>query len=248
MKALVFAAGLGTRLRPLTDTMPKALVPVGGLPLLAHTLNRLIAQGATEIVVNVHHFSEQIIAYLDKHDFGVPVRVSDETARLLDTGGGLRKALSLFQTEPEKPVLIHNVDILSNAPLRQFYEEHLSDDAALMVSQRTTSRLLFFDEGMRLCGWKNVSTGEARGFLSLEEAQTCSSYAFSGIHLVSPRLLHVLSNYGECFPIIHFYLSECHRLRIVGHCVSGLQLLDVGKTAALEQAETFAQAYCSIQD
>ena len=99
MKALVFAAGLGTRLRQLTDTMPKALVPVGGLPLLAHTLNRLIAQGATEIVVNVHHFSEQIIAYLDKHDFGVPVRISDETARLLDTGGGLRKALSLFQVE-----------------------------------------------------------------------------------------------------------------------------------------------------
>ena len=239
MKALVFAAGLGTRLRPLTDTMPKALVPVDGVPLLTHTLRRLIGEGATEIVVNVHHFAEQIVDFLGQHDFGVPIHVSDESLRLLDTGGGLRQALSLFEQDDDLPVLIHNVDILSNAPLRAFYEAHLHDDAALMVSERVTSRKLYFDHTMLLRGWRHEETGEQRGFLPTDDLSQLRPLAFSGIHLVSPRIAEALSRYGECFPVMHFYLSECHSLRIVGHEVPSLRLMDVGKTAALGQAAEF---------
>lgn len=241
MKTLIFAAGLGTRLKPLTDSMPKALVPVNGKPLLAHVMERLISEGATEVVVNVHHFAEQVKDYLRKHDFGVPVGVSDETACLLDTGGGLRKALGMFTTAKDEPVLIHNVDILSNAPLRQFYETHVSDDAALLVSSRDSSRQLYFDDEMRLHGWKNLTTGELRGFKASEDEKSFTPYAFSGIHLFSPRLSAQMEPYGERFPIMDFYLGECGKAAIRGEVCKNLKLLDVGKTAALEQAAAFIE-------
>ena len=242
MKALIFAAGLGTRLRPLTDTMPKAMVPVAGKPLLAHTIERLVSEGATEIVVNVHHFADQIKAYLTAHDHGIPVRVSDETERLLDTGGGLRKALTLFQTEPEGPVLIHNVDILSDAPLRRFYQECRDSGAALLVSPRQSTRQLYFDRQMRLTGWQNLTTGDTRGFLPGERPGDFTPYAFSGIHLFSPRLAAAMEPYGERFPIMDFYLGECRNTPIKGHPCPTLRLLDIGKTAALKQAEDFLLA------
>ena len=133
MRAMLFAAGLGTRLRPLTDTLPKALVPVGG--------RRLIAAGATEVVVNIHHFGQQIIDYLTQHDFGIDLHISDERTALLDTGGGLRQALSLFSAS-DTPILIHNVDILSNADLPGFYAHQHQHDVLLMVSERETQRYL----------------------------------------------------------------------------------------------------------
>lgn len=246
MKALIFAAGLGTRLRPLTDTMPKALVPVGGRPLLDITLRRLIREGATEVVVNVHHFAEQVKAYLAIHDYGIPVRVSDESARLLDTGGGLRRALTLFRTEPDAPVLIHNVDILSDAPLAAFHDACRACDAALLVSKRHSSRRLYFDRTMRLRGWENLNTGELRGFdggdaaaSRFRSARRYRAYAFSGIHLFSPRLAAALEPYGESFPIMDFYLGECRRLRIQGWAQPALRLLDVGKPDALARAGAF---------
>ena len=142
MQAMIFAAGLGTRLKPLTDTMPKALVRVAGAPLLEHVIRRLIDAGCSRMVVNVHHFANQITDYLDAHNYGVHIYVSDETEQLLDTGGGIKRAASLF--DQYQPVLIHNVDILSNVDLAAFYRHALETkaDALLLVSRRVTQRLL----------------------------------------------------------------------------------------------------------
>ena len=128
---MIFAAGLGTRLKPLTDRMPKALVPVAGEPLLAHVIRKLKAEGFTRIVVNVHHFADQIIDYLHTHDFGVEIHISDETSKLLDTGGGIRHAAHWFETD--SPVLIHNVDILSNANLSRLYDSAVADAVLSLI-------------------------------------------------------------------------------------------------------------------
>ncbi len=163
MQAMIFAAGLGTRLKPLTDTMPKALVPVDGKPLIKHVISRLKCAGASRVVVNVHHFADSIIEYLNANgNFGIDIRVSDERGQLLETGGGIKKASAFF--DADKPVLIHNVDILSNINLHKFYQEadDSQADAMLLVSGRSTKRYLLFDEGMRLAAWTNVSTGEVK--------------------------------------------------------------------------------------
>ncbi len=241
MKCLIFAAGRGTRLKPLTDTVPKALVCVAGKPLLWHTLCRLRDAGASEVVVNVHHLGEQIIDYLSHHDFGLPVRISDERNRLLDTGGGLRQALALF-SPGDDPILIHNVDILSDAPLRTFYEENRDADAALLVSPRETSRYLLFDDTMRLRAWTNTRTGEVRTPFAGIRPEALRRYAFSGIHLVAPRLLPRLQTYPDVFPIMDFYIQQAANLRIRGVAVEGLRLLDVGKQDTLAAADKFLQA------
>ena len=171
-QAMIFAAGLGTRLKPLTDTMPKALVPVGGRPLLWHVIMKLKDSGFERIVVNVHHFAQQIIDYLAANqNFGLDIRISDESEKLLETGGGIKKALPLF--DPHSPILIHNVDILSNVDLSQLDV----DVPTLVVSERKTKRYLQFDESMRLIGWKNIETSEVKG-------REGRSLAFSGIHSV----------------------------------------------------------------
>ena len=239
MKALIFAAGLGTRLKPLTDHIPKALVPVGGRPLLAHTLERLEKAGATEMAVNVHHLGEQIIRYLAEHPASVPVHISDERDKLLDTGGGLRQAATLFRTEPEAPILLHNADILSNADLGELYAASLTHDALLLVSRRRTHRYLLFDEEMRLCGWTNIATGEVRTpYLQLDMSRM-QHYAFAGIHCFSPRLLRFMQDFPEAFPIMDFYLSVCAKADIRGFLNPELQLLDVGKQDTLLAAEEF---------
>lgn len=239
MKAMLFAAGLGTRLRPVTDTIPKAMVPVGGRPLIGIVLRHLIREGATEVVVNVHHFAEQIIRYVESQSWGVPVRISDESAQLLNTGGGLRRAASLF-TPDDRPILIHNVDILSNAPLREFYELNRNADAALMVSERQTQRYLLFGEDMRLRGWTNIATGEVRSPYPGLNAQSLRRYAFSGIHLFSPRMFSLMADYPEAFPIMDFYLQKCAEADIRGCVQDRLRLLDVGKRNTLEEAAGFA--------
>lgn len=176
---MIFAAGLGTRLKPLTDTMPKAMVRVGGEPLLRRVITRLSDAGFTHIVVNVHHFANQIIDYLHENDnFGLDIRISDESDQLLDTGGGLRKAAPLFSTAA--PILIHNVDILSNVDLAGFYAldekvdcpfcgvPHQLVGAQLLVSWRRTKRYLLFNDQMLLVGWMNIETGETKGPFPLE--------------------------------------------------------------------------------
>lgn len=240
MKCMLFAAGLGTRLKPLTDTMPKALVPVGGRPLLQIMLEKLISAGATEIVVNVHHFAEQIIDYVSNHQFDVPVKISDESDELLDTGGGLKNAAALF-SDTSEPILIHNVDVLSNADLAQFYASSKQFDAALLVSRRETSRYLLFDNDMRLCGWTNTQTGEVRSPYGELDVSSLRRYAFSGIHLFSPRLFEDMRPFPRRFPIIDFYLSLCAERDIRGVLNENLKLLDVGKTATLSQAAEFVK-------
>ena len=226
-QAMIFAAGLGTRLKPLTDTMPKALVRVGGQPLLWHVIQKLKTAGYERIVVNVHHFADQIVDYLRlNNNFGLDFRISDETSQLLETGGGIKKALPLF--DPTEPILIHNVDILSNLDLSNLH----ADAPLLVVSQRKTKRYLQFDDTMRLTGWKNVETGEVKG-------REGHPLAFSGIHVFHPSLIPLLDEWPDRFPIMDFYLKACADHLIKGYEAEGLRLLDVGKLDTLEEANEF---------
>lgn len=259
MQAMIFAAGLGTRLKPLTDTMPKALVKVAERPLLEHVIEKLKGAGCNHVVVNVHHFSEQIKEYLQCHDFGMTIDVSDETEQLLDTGGGIKRAASLFDTSV--PVLIHNVDILSNVDLAAFYAKAGKEnsagkiDAVLLVSARTTQRYLIFNEEMRLVGWTNVATGEVKSpdealrqlafHAPTAEAPDALQhgyhlYAFAGIHAVGQKVFDTMVEEPEKFPIMDFYLRHCGRLNIHGELAKNLRLIDVGKLDTLHEAEQFA--------
>lgn len=240
MQAMIFAAGLGTRLKPLTDSMPKALVSVGGKPLLQRVVLQLKDAGFTRIVVNVHHFSEQIIDYLHANDnFGMDIRISDETDKLLETGGGIKKAWALFN--PSEPILIHNVDILSNVDLKQFYEagEGETFAARLIVSERKTKRYLLFDDTMRLMGWTNIETGEVKSPYNHLDPKKCRMYAFSGIHMVAPSLFPLMDDEPDRFPIMDFYLKHCDKVRIEGYVKKDLLLMDVGKQETLREAEEF---------
>ena len=245
---MIFAAGLGTRLRPLTDTMPKALVRVGGEPLLCHVIMNLKAAGFERIVVNVHHFAGQIVDYLKANgNFGLDIRISDESNQLLDTGGGIRKAAPLF--DPSSPILIHNVDILSNTNLAKLYDSAANHDATLLVSKRETSRYLIFDDEMRLREWINVKTGERKpqpphppvgGFTDAQDFPLGGLRgAFSGIHVFSPRLFPLMAEWPDKFGIIDFYLDACQKADVCGFLKADLRLLDVGKIGSLSEAEQF---------
>ena len=256
---MIFAAGLGTRLKPLTDTMPKALVRVGGEPLIKRVIMNLAAAGVDRIVVNVHHFAEQIIDYLkDNDNFGLDIRISDETAGLLETGGGIKKAAPLF--DPAAPILIHNVDILSNVNLSEFYQmasrseelrvkseelrvksEEADCDAVLLVSWRKTKRYLLFNDDMRLVGWTNIETGEVRSPYPELNPKECRMYAFAGIHALSPRLLKMMDEFPDRFGIIDFYLKACATHNIKGYVKDDLKLMDIGKLDTLAQAEEFLE-------
>ena len=244
-QAMILAAGMGTRLKPLTDTMPKALVPVGGRPLIDIVVDRLQQHGYQRFVVNVHHFAQQIIDHVAASDYAPMVSFSDETPQLLETGGALKKAQHLFA--PSDPILIHNVDILDNVDYGWFARQHLIDeDAVLLVSRRTTKRYLLFDNAMRLMGWTNVETGEIKSPFEYvrrtglsQHGEPLNQFAFSGIHSFSPRLFPLMDRFPERFPIIDFYLSVCHRSHIVGLVKDDLRLLDVGKLDTLAEANNF---------
>lgn len=237
MKAMIFAAGLGTRLKPLTDTKPKAMVEVNGKPLLWHVVEKLKKSGFTEIIVNVHHFSEQIIKYVNNNDFGVKIDISDETDALLDTGGGIKKAAQYIKDG--EPFLVHNVDIFSNADLREIYEAHKTSnaDATLLVSDRESSRNLLFNEKMRLAGWMNKNTGETKP--QDIDSTKYKGLAFSGIHVFSPRLFNEMDKWDGKFSIIDFYLSAMTQYKLTGYEKKNLHLIDVGKIENLKQASEF---------
>ena len=249
---MIFAAGLGTRLKPLTDKMPKALVRVGGEPLIKRVILNLAAAGVDRIVVNVHHFAGQIIDYLkDNDNFGLDIRISDETAGLLETGGGIKKAAPLFDSTA--PILIHNVDILSNVNLSEFYQmasrseerrvksEESECDAVLLVSWRKTKRYLLFNDDMKLVGWTNIETGEVRSPYPELNPKECRMYAFAGIHALSPRLLKMMDQFPDRFGIIDFYLKACATHNIKGYVKDDLKLMDIGKLDTLAQAEEFLE-------
>lgn len=240
MQAMIFAAGLGTRLKPITDTIPKALVEVGGEPLLHRVIMNLKNAGTSRIVINVHHFAGQILDYLRaNNNFGIDIKVSDESDRLLDTGGGIKKASRFFSGD--SPVLIHNVDIISNVNLRKFYDCGRTADATLLVSSRETNRYLLFDDDMRLKGWTNLQTGEVKSPYKDIDVQTCRMLAFSGIHVISPLLLRMMDAFPEKFGIMDFYLKECAGADIRGWCKSDLRLMDVGKLSVLHDADAFVR-------
>ncbi len=237
---MVFAAGLGTRLKPITDTMPKALVPVCGKPLLGHVLSKLCAAGYDEVAINVHHFPDQIREYLKSNDFGLRIYISDESDMLRETGGGIKHAQPLLCGSDAAPFLVHNVDIISDLDLGWFRNQMPGDAlAALLVSERKTQRYLLFDDSMRLVGWTNLATGEVRSpFPSLQPGH-CRRYAFAGIHNISPAIFQVFREYGcpERFPIIDFYLEACARYPIYGIVPEELTIVDVGKAETLAEAE-----------
>ncbi|MCQ2188434.1 MAG: nucleotidyltransferase family protein [Paludibacteraceae bacterium] len=242
MRAMIFAAGLGTRLRPLTDNCPKALVELDGKPLLFHCIENLKRFGVTEFVVNVHHFGEQIIDYLQANDFGVKIKVSDERDFLLDTGGGLKRASALF--EGEEPIIVHNVDIFSDADIRMLYDAHLASkaDATLLCSHRDSSRQLVSSEDGRLRAWKNLKTDETKGDATVF-GEPNNQLAFAGIHIITPSLLREMSGYPDKFSIIDFYLDMATSHDIQLYESADLQMIDVGKVDALAKAGEFIKKH-----
>ena len=242
-KAFIFAAGLGTRLAPLTNDRPKALVELCGKPLLWHVSKKIIAEGFDSITVNVHHFANKIIDYLKSDEFvsllgdHVGVNVSDETDCLLNTGGGLRFAAPTLFEKSDSPVLLHNVDIYSNARLGELYGKIDDNDAILLVSKRKTSRYLLFDSNMRLVGWTNIQTGEIKSPFKDLDVNSCNMLAFSGIHVVSKRLTESMRGWPQKFGIMDFYIDRCKNLRIYGTSQSDLQLTDIGKLETLQELQ-----------
>ncbi|MDD4776756.1 MAG: nucleotidyltransferase family protein [Fermentimonas sp.] len=240
MKAMIFAAGLGSRLKPLTDSMPKALVSVGGKPLLQHTIEKLKLAGFDEIIINIHHFGEQIIDFVEsKNYFDIRIEFSDEREKLLDTGGGIKKASHFF--DDNRPFLVHNVDILSNIDLNELYTSHVSNNAIATVvcSDRKTSRYLCFDSEKQLKGWINKKTGEVKSPVPDFDSSQYSQLAFSGIHIIDPSIFSHMDNFTDRFSIIDFYLSVCDYEKIVYYSVKDSQMIDVGKHESLMLAEKF---------
>ena len=240
MRALVFAAGLGTRLKPLTDTLPKALVPIAGQPLLYHVISKLKAAGIDDLVINVHHFADSIIDYVhSQDDFGIKVSFSDERDMLRETGGGIRHARHLLEGER---FLVHNVDILSDLDIDWFISQARPGAISnVLVSDRETKRYLLFDDDMRLVGWTNVQTGEVKSpYPGLDPAK-CRKYAFSGVHLISDKIFTIFEDdrWGERFPLIDFYIRECASHPIYGVLPGRLRMMDVGKIDAINEAELF---------
>ena len=271
MKAMIFAAGLGTRLKPITDTMPKALVPVCGQPLLYHVITKLVAAGYDDLVVNVHHFPDQIIHYLHSHDFGARIAVSDERDFLRETGGGIRYAKHLltdFSTPPaaplemteelsfrpseasgeiclSEPFLVHNVDIVSNLDLGWLREQHREGAlVTLVASERKTQRYFLFDEDNRLKGWTNIATGEVRSPFPDIDPDRCRKLAFAGVHLMSPAIFDAFDRYGfgDRFSIVDFYLRACADYPIYAAVPPDFTLVDVGKKETLSEAERVCEA------
>ncbi|MBO0912677.1 MAG: nucleotidyltransferase family protein [Acidobacteria bacterium] len=247
MKAMVLAAGLGTRLRPLTEDRPKALVEVGGRTLLEITLARLRSFGIGEVIINVHHRAEMIEDYLRAHsNFGMNIQISREDDLLLDTGGGLKKAGWFFLGDPESggreaPFLLHNVDVISNIDFRRMREVHSLTNAlaTLAVQDRRSSRYLLFDQSLELSGRQ---AGSAAGVEMVRPASGAQPLAFSGIHVISPRLIPLMTE-REPFSIIDSYL----RLAAQGEKILGFRAdqyfwRDLGKPAEIAQAAADLEA------
>ena len=234
MKAMIFVAGLGTRLLNETSNKPKALVEVGGKTLLQHTIEKLKNEGVTEIVVNVHHFSEKIKTFLNENDFGIKIHISDETEKLLDTGGGLKKAAAFF-TENE-PVIIHNVDIINNLSLKKTAEFHKKSGvlATVVVRKRQTQRYLKFDADNRLVGWINKKNGETK--ISVRENfEDAAEMAFSGIHIVQPEIFKLMPEEDK-FSIVDLYLELAKTHTIKGYFDNSEVWMDLGKPEELAKA------------
>lgn len=232
-QAFILAAGLGTRLKPLTDSLPKALVEINGVSLLEHNINKLISFGCKHIVVNVHHFAELIIEHIANKNYNADIFISDETNKLLDTGGALLNAKNYFDFS--KDILVHNVDILSKIDFLDLYNDHnlRNNLATLAVSQRQTSRYLLFDENNKLCGWENTKTNEK---IISNNSTELIPFGFSGVQIIKPDLIDLIENKGS-FPIIPEYLKLSTSYPIYSYLHSQDIWVDVGKIEAIEKAQ-----------
>ena len=234
MQAFILAAGLGTRLRPLTNSRPKALVEVEGRTLLEINMLRLIEAGATRIVVNTHHYADMIRKFVESKRWDAEVLLSDESSLLLDTGGGLKKAEPQFRSD--EPIIVHNVDVLHRLSLTDIVKQHTDSKAlaTLCVSERSTSRYLLADDSQHLVGWTNVKTGETLWSGTPVDGVRC--LAFSGIAVVEPGLLPLLPPATAPYPIIPQYLSiaKSHTINCVEHHPD--DWIDVGKPETLPLA------------
>ena len=241
MKAMIFAAGVGSRLRPFTLSHPKALAPVGGKPVLERVLDNVIAAGADSIVVNVHHFASQVVDFINNRDFGVPVCISDESQLLLDTGGGILKAKELL--DGEAPFIVHNADIVTNLDIRDMYRRHVESgaDVTLLATERQTSRYLFFDKVThRLLGWCNEKTGQTKPADFRPDSESMNKLAFGGVHIISPRVFGALGSYASAdtpFSLTPFYVDNVSNLNIQFYTPSGdFKWCDIGTPETLEKA------------
>ena len=243
MKALIFAAGLGTRLRPLTNDRPKALVEVAGMTMLERVIHRVADAGFTDITINIHHFGQKIIDFLrDNHNFGLDIHISDERDLVLETGGGILKARKWLDSD--EPFLVHNADILTNLDLKAFYQSHLDSEAlaTLLVKERVTQRYFVFDDDMRLQGWINKKTSETRPDGFDYNSEVMKERAFGGVHVISPDIFPLLEQeavtIGPVFSITPFYIDVCRTHHIHGYePTEAYQWFDVGKPEALATAE-----------
>ena len=246
MKAMIFAAGIGSRLKPFTDHHPKALAKVCGVPMLQRVILKLRDAGADRMVVNTHHFAGQIIDFLNHNgNFGVDIVISDESDLLLDTGGGLLRAEKLLQAADDEPIVLHNADILTDAPVDAMTEAHIASgaDATLLASDRPSSRRLYFDDGGRLRGWRDERNGECRpeGF-NQYVADACQPLAFDGVHVVNrsifPHLREYAEDHGAVFSITPFYLAIARELNIRAYTPpTPFTWHDIGTPEKLARAE-----------
>jgi MurNAc alpha-1-phosphate uridylyltransferase len=236
-RAMIFAAGLGTRLKPFTNEHPKALAPVNGKSLLQRNIEYFAAAGIREIIVNVHHFADQVINYLQSHNnFGCDIAISHEIEEPLETGGGLKKAAWYFEAS-DLPFFVMNVDILTNLNLEQIYTYHLAKKgiATLAVTNRNSSRGFLFDQDQLLCGWENKQTGEQR--ISRTE-HILYPASFTCVHVIDPSMLNLIQQAGK-FSIIDTYLDLARTQRIYGFDHSHDIVVDVGKPESIELAEKY---------
>jgi NDP-sugar pyrophosphorylase family protein len=234
MKAMILAAGLGTRLKPFTDFHPKALAVVNNKTLLQRNIEYLKSFGVDEIIVNVHHFADQIIQHINEHNqFGIRISISDETDQVLETGGGLKKAAWFF--DDRKPFVLMNVDILTDLNLQQVIDQHASQlaMATLAVSTRESSRCFLFNDHHQLCGWRNKATGEEK--ISRADSNLIEK-SFSGIHFIEPSIFQYLTQVGK-FSIVDTYLELAKAHTILGYDHTGCNLMDVGKPESIVKAE-----------
>jgi NDP-sugar pyrophosphorylase family protein len=233
---MIFAAGLGTRLRPLTIDKPKALIELAGKTLLQMAIEKVSSAGYQDIVINIHHLGEQIIKFLELNkNFGLNISISDEREQLLDTGGGIKKAAYLLSGS--EPFLVYNVDVLSNIDLQalRLYHESRGGVATLAVRERKASRYLVFDENMALTGWKNIVTGEEK--ISRNSIQQ-KIYAFSGIQIIDPSVFSLIFESGS-FSLISLYLRLAQTQSIFGYIDNSSHWMDLGKPDQLKEAEKY---------
>ncbi|MBK8489607.1 MAG: nucleotidyltransferase family protein [Saprospirales bacterium] len=240
MKAMLLAAGLGTRLKPLTDHKPKALVEVGGMTLLERSIHLLKRYGVDAIILNVHHYGELIVQFLEKKAyFGIPITLSDERDQLLDTGGGLKKASWFFDTN--EPFLIYNVDVLTNMDLGSIFRKHQENSclATLAVRHREASRYFLFDSGLQLAGWRNRKTDQIRW--CGVRVDPVEELAFSGIQVLDPAIFSYFPE-ENVFSLVELYLRCGAKEKICGFIHDDSLWMDAGKVSDLEEAERLAKS------